>query len=769
MHNLKWTNSNPKPETVCGGCAPFIGEVFAPDTELPLPVHLGCYCIYFPTDEEPTIGCVNWVEMSQENPKGWMVWVRKVAWMLRSAQPIPWTLEPLRDAAEEYNRGREEKEQSMSESRPEERVRLVAGRVRLDAVGASARRYECTLIESGENKNGWVMPVEVLGAALSKFSGAPCLLDHHWSPPLEKFAGTYETPLLDGGAVAATLRIADTPVGDFLVTVFDAWLDDKAAGLEVADVGLSAVLWLKWRYDDESERWTAREIVKVESVDAVLHPAAGGRVERVLNSVVPPSGERSRFSMSEEQVVVEGGQEGSATSVVGLEQALVAVRRVADRVEAMVEELVTERRSLAAESEPEVSQGNPVEQYLGSLADRIEALTARVAEHEAERTITGMGRPPRGRVHGMTTGLDRIQLALEALLEGRRPEGVRPLTGIREMYHLLSGDYEMTGIYQPDRVELANVNSSTMANMVANALNKVLINTFVTYPRWWEAGGVSAITEVDRSSLQDVRWTSLGGVGELPTVVEGGSYTELTWDDFAETDAFVKKGGYLGITLETIDKDDIGRVTGAPRALAQASWLTLGKLIAAVFTDNSGTGPTMSDGNALFDATNHSNLLTSALSYAQWETIKIAMMKQAEINSSERLGALTRPFFLWVPVDLETTAVQILASEGEPGTADNDVNVNAQGNEREVRLANARRRVVCCPLWTDTNNWGAQADPRLYPALGVAYRFGRTPEIFSVASPTAGLMFTNDTLPVKVRFFVAVGPTDWRGLHKSNV
>jgi hypothetical protein len=30
-------------------------------------------------------------------------------------------------------------------------------------------------------------------------------------------------------------------------------------------------------------------------------------------------------------------------------------------------------------------------------------------------------------------------------------------------------------------------------------------------------------------------------------------------------------------------------------------------------------------------------------------------------------------------------------------------------------------------------------------------------------------MFTNDTLPVKVRFFFAVGPTDWRGLHKNNV
>ena len=38
-----------------------------------------------------------------------------------------------------------------------------------------------------------------------------------------------------------------------------------------------------------------------------------------------------------------------------------------------------------------------------------------------------------------------------------------------------------------------------------------------------------------------------------------------------------------------------------------------------------------------------------------------------------------------------------------------------------------------------------------------------------MASPTAGLMFTNDTMPVKVRFFFAVGPMDYRGLYKANV
>jgi len=366
---------------------------------------------------------------------------------------------------------------------------------------------------------------------------------------------------------------------------------------------------------------------------------------------------------------------------------------------------------------------------------------------------------------GMLDGLDRVSGALEALIEGRRPgNGIQPLSGIREAYVLLSGDYEMTGMFMRDNVGLANVDSSTMAGLVANALNKVVINRFQTYPRWWEP----FVTPEDFTSLQEVKWITLGGVGELPTVSEGAAYTELTWDDQTETGAWVKKGGYLGLTLEAIDKDDTRRLQQAPRALAQSAWLTLGKSISAIFTANSGAGPSMSDGKRLFHA-DHGNLGTTALSYAAWEATRTAMRKQTELNSGERLGGLVAPKFLLVPPDLEGTALQLLLSEGEPGTANNDENPWAEGEGREARLAAARRKVIVMDLWTDANNWAAVADPLLYPSIGLGFRYGRTPEIFSVASANSGLMFSNDVMPVKVRYFFAVGPTDWRGVYKQNV
>jgi hypothetical protein len=65
----------------------------------------------------------------------------------------------------------------------------------------------------------------------------------------------------------------------------------------------------------------------------------------------------------------------------------------------------------------------------------------------------------------------------------------------------------------------------------------------------------------------------LGVVGELPTVAEGAAYTELTWDDKYESSTFVKKGGYLGITIEAIDKDDTARLRADWGKSWQKTWM----------------------------------------------------------------------------------------------------------------------------------------------------------------------------------------------------
>jgi len=519
-------------------------------------------------------------------------------------------------------------------------------------------------------------------------------------------------------------------------------------------------------------------IKHVESVDLVFEPAADGRIlqalsARCINQQSPilnsQSSKGANSTMTDQPVtpVSEVPETRSSSSPdpsinrwanATADIATLALINASGLPQAAREKLVKQFNAHPAADPQEVE-------------DAIETERGYLAQLQQDDVVQIGGQPPRAaKITNMLSSLDRILEATEAMFEGRRPKhGIQPLTGIRELYHLLSGDYEMTGVFQQERIQFANVTSSTMANLVANVLNKRVMAEFQQYPHWWEP----IVIQEDFQNLQQVKWITLGGIGELPTVGEGSAYTELTWDDGAETSTFVKKGGYLGLTIEAIDKDDTGRVRAAPRALAQAAWLTLAKAISAIFTSNSGVGPTMSDSVALFDA-GHSNLGSTALSILTWNAARLAMRKQTELNSSERLGALTAPKFLLVPPDLEVTALQVLASEYDYLYAlSNGVqappNVNAEGDSFNARMAMAKNRVIVVDLWTDANDWAAVADPRLYPTIGVGFRYGRAPEVFSVASPTAGLMFTNDTMPVKVRFFFAVGPIDYRGLYKANV
>jgi len=682
--------------------------------------------------------------------------------------------------------------------------------------GVGGRRtYACTFMAAGRVKmadqqpSDWHIPASAIAEAQALFDGRPVYLDHpdlggfagigmpwHQEPKVARLVGITFGPQWDPAAQAMTggIRLYDRAEGSpgWLVgRLFDQILEDQAAGREVPPIGLSAVFFHTAHLDADTGLRVTDRIEHIESVDIVYDPGAAGYIKAALAAcggagrsepVCAPTRARSEsvFSLLDSAVspIPEGDLPMSEPTAVVLPSAVGAPLVGAPSASAPPdsERLASERHDsqrlasdrLASERLDQLeAESKLLSDHSKRLSDQLDRLTRAMVAVAEDRAVKGVEPSLPGGVRGMQSSLDQVSAAVEAMLSGVRPAGnVQPLTGVRELYTLLSGDYEMTGRFNADRVYLANVNTSTMAGLVANALNKRVVNQYQEYPRWWEP----AVTEEDFATLQQIRFITLGGIGDLPTVNEGAAYTELTWDDSTETADFVKKGGYLGLTLEAIDKDDTRRLQAAPRALAQAAWLTLGKTIAALFTANSGYGATMADAHYVFDASNHSNLGSTAFSHEAWVATKILMMKVTEVNSGERLAALTKPYLIWVPVDLEDAAVAELATgEGEIGNADYHVNADALANALTDRLSRARERVIVCPFWTDANDWVAQANPLLYPGLGLGYRYGRTPEIYSVASPTAGLMFTNDTMPIKVRFFFAAGFTDYRAWYKHIV
>jgi hypothetical protein len=356
---------------------------------------------------------------------------------------------------------------------------------------------------------------------------------------------------------------------------------------------------------------------------------------------------------------------------------------------------------------------------------------------------------------------DRLPEAYSGWIKAGRPNyGTRRIS--EWVYEILGGDpFGSQRAYEA-------VTTSSMTSIVKNTVNILLAADYAKRHLWWEP--IVRIEEVD--TIDTATLARVYGLNTLSVVEEGQAYTELPWADEEETAAFVKKGNYVGITLETLLSDKLNVVRSLPERLATAWYNTLSALVAAVFTTNTAAGPVLADTGALFNATavtsagGHANLLTAALSLTAFSAARTAMMKQTDqvLGAGQKL--LIQPKFLLVPADLETTALQIRNSEQIPGSANNDINPFYQKFE-----------VIVVPNWTDANDWALVADPGEFPAIWQIFLTGkRVPELFTADSEVAGAMFTNDTLRYKARMLTfrfsssydCSPVADFRGLHKNN-
>jgi hypothetical protein len=368
---------------------------------------------------------------------------------------------------------------------------------------------------------------------------------------------------------------------------------------------------------------------------------------------------------------------------------------------------------------------------------------------------------------------DQLQAAVDDLFNLPRSEKLQAvsaprLSGIRELYLTLTGDYDLHGGYNPDRVHLAT--TADFTGLVKNALNKIVTNVWDQLGRagydWWK--NIAVVEHFN--TLNTITDTLVGTVGTLPEVAEGAEYTELAVGDSPETADFSKYGGYIPLTLELIDRDETRKLSAYARELGSAGLRKISSLVAAIFTDNAGVGPTMADTGALFNATavttagGHANILTTALSINAWETVCTAVYDQPMLikNAAGYFGTGAKmainPKFCLVPRALQNTAWQMLKG---------DFVREATYVYDNVLKGSAVPLTV--PEWTDATDWAAACDPNIAPAIFVGERFGIMPEIFIAGDALSPAVFTNDEHRLKVRHFLAVWVNDFRPLHKSNV
>ena len=602
--------------------------------------------------------------------------------------------------------------------------------------------FEITAISAGEG-NGWQFSAECLRNSVPLWEGVEIFIDHHNGPgrSLRDLAGIGFQASFDEAKAAIQLKLRPSgPSGRLLQAVGSEWL---AAEQPRPKLGFSADVIFS------ADGQNVKEILKVISLDLVYRPARGGIFNRVLNQLTI----KKESMMNQVEETIENHEESAASERQAVQDTLLQAKQTLLALKLQESRL------------PEASQAFIRKQFQDKTDfDAQEIADAILNQRELLAAFASPGGiQSAGRIEEMKSGRERLQAAADDLLGAGREKSmqgmqVERLSGIRELYLLLTGDREFRGQYQPQHIQLAD--SDSLANVLKNSFNKIMLQQWEELGkagyRWWEK-----VCQIEHmSSLQQVSGILLGEVSALSAVSEGASYAELGINDSGESKNFTKYGGLLPLTIEMMDKDETHKLRQIPNKLVASAVRNISGLVSGLFTSSSGTGPIMSDGFHVFDAANHGNLGTAALTAASFEAASQAVYEQGMISTDgtkPRLAVDAR--YLLVPRALRLTAMRILYPSFE-----RESNIFS-----ENMLRGELGDVITVPDWSDANDWAAMADPRLAPGIVIAERFGIMPEIFVSDQEQSFDIVHSDTINLKVRHFLAVFAADYRPLYKANV
>lgn len=676
--------------------------------------------------------------------------------------------------------------------------------IQLQAI-PSDEGFNILAISAGEAKgHDLKFSAAVLQASLPLWDGKPVNIDHPGmfeSPSLRNLAGTVHNPQWNDTEQGIQMTLKPSgPASDVLLQIRNAAIENPAI---MQAVGFSA--WVILKLDKDRN---VSEIKDVRFVDAVIDPARGGKFLQSLPEITgesavihaPDSASNPHLLKGERMTQPNPSPLGALeeTNESALDprlQQIEANRRAAAEIlgeqERMAALEAQQRESeailiaqcahlldsgLSASRLPERTQARLRRQFEGR-AFKPADLTTAIQEAKEEIAALGSGHiiSGPGRTGQMFNSEDQIRAAMDDLLGAERDADkaglkVARFSGIRDAYLMLTGDANFTGNIDLDIAMLAT--TANFPGIVKDSMNKVLVQAWRMYGEagydWWKK-----ITTIEHfTSLNEVDWLITGTIASLPTVAERGEYTALPMGDNVETSSWTKYGGYVPITLESILRDDTRAFRAFPREVALGGIRNVSEQVAAIFTSNSGAGPTLADGGALFNATavttagGHANLLTTALGtdYTAWEAVASAMYNQpmhvantyeGESHAGTGKKQAIDPKYCLVPRALRGAA--------------NDLFVKRQTYEALPADWFGMTEPLTVPEWTDTTDWAATADPRILPGVMIGEIFGVMPQLFIAGNEKDPAMFSNDESRIKVRQFLTVGVSNFRALHKSNV
>lgn len=297
-------------------------------------------------------------------------------------------------------------------------------------------------------------------------------------------------------------------------------------------------------------------------------------------------------------------------------------------------------------------------------------------------------------------------------------------------------DLRYRGPEMSNRVKAA-FTTSGVAEALANVMHKRFIGHFENPMFVWRR--LCVINPL--ADFRKVERISRGNYANLAVVAEAGPYTAMTsWADRGHGYTPQKRGGTDTITWETMVNDDVGIMRDVAPSMAFAAGRTLDDFVASRYIPT--TTATMDyDSSPVYQATVHSNRVTSPLNSTNLIADYKAMYKLTDTGSGKRLAGGNVLKKIIIPIDLEDVAFNLTKSPDKfPGGS-------------QVDYAYIRERMiepVTVVGWTDADNWVSAAEG----ACEIGFLGGREePELFleGGGAQNIGDFLTNDRQKWKVR------------------
>ncbi len=325
--------------------------------------------------------------------------------------------------------------------------------------------FEILAITAGVG-NGWEFSTDVLKKSVQLWDGIESFIDHHWfGNSVHDLAGICYSPEWDEARQGVKLKLR--PIGPGAAVLKELGQSLLSSSEPKPKVGFSADLVFT------AAGKKVDDILRVFSVDLVVNPARGGEFIRQVYSKLQ---KQKEYRMSESNVgaIHESPNQAEQPTLPTVQPLTAQIKKDQDAVRSLLDEhgRIKEIQK-EAENAREMRQqmcGHFLESALqasklpapaqdllrNQFKDRVfeaEELQKAIGETRGLISELTAGSAVQGpRISAVFNSADKLQAAVDDLLGApRTPEAkalqVAPLSGIRELYLMLTGDYDLHGGY----------------------------------------------------------------------------------------------------------------------------------------------------------------------------------------------------------------------------------------------------------------------------------------------------------------------------------